>query len=106
MFRLTGLPLYMYRPLKRQLVVGTHAGKSWDRPVDGFKIHKIEWEFERLKLPLEVWAKPRLPCLYRGTCTPLKLAQIEIGWYLMDGLDIHFLQLCNCARMEPWKVAN
>ena len=80
--------------------------KSWNRRVDCFKIHKVEGEFERFELPLEVWAEPRLTCLYRRTCTPLNLAQLEIGWYVVDGLDTHFLQLCHRAGMKPGKVAN
>src|ERR1700722_11764944 len=31
----TRLPLYMHRPLERQVIVGMHTGKSRDRRVDG-----------------------------------------------------------------------
>ena len=100
------LSLHMYRPLKRQVIVGMHAREAGDRRVNRLKIHEVNRIFEGFEFGFQVRAKPGLPRLHRGTDSPLHLAQLEISRYVGNGLDAHFLKLFGCTGMEPWQVAD
>jgi hypothetical protein len=45
----SGLLQHMHRPLKRNLIVGTHSRKTRYGWVHGFKIHKVERILEGLR---------------------------------------------------------
>ena len=40
--RRSGLVLDVYRPLKRNVIVGTHSRKTWYRGIYGLEVHEVE----------------------------------------------------------------
>src|ERR1035437_4528731 len=102
----SGLSEHMNRPLKRNLVVRSHASKAWNRRVHGLKICKVEWVFQSTQHIPEFVAEPRFPLRHASSCTPLNLGQFEVIGYVTDGLDAHFLKLINGAGVDSGYVSD
>ena len=102
----SGLSQHVNRPLKRNLVVRSHARKSRDRRVHRLEIHKEEWVLEPLQLLAEFGAEPGLPRLHASARTPLPLVQREVVRDVADGLDANLLQFLDGARLDSRQVAD
>src|ERR1017187_6948172 len=100
----TGLPQHMNAPLKRQLIVRSHAAKSWNSRIHAFKIGEVQRVVKGLQRLASFRVKPSLSRLHARSCTPLNLTQFEVIGYVTDGLDAHFLQFLFRARVESWQI--
>src|SRR5580704_17827667 len=96
----------MDTPLKRQLIVGSHAGKPWNCRIHAFKICEVQRVRQPTQHLAKLRAKPRLARLHAGSRPSLNFAQFEVVRYVTDGLDAHFLQLLFRARVESWQIPN
>src|ERR1039458_4504207 len=100
----SGLHQHMNRPLKRQLVIRSHARESWDRRVHGFKVCKVDRVFQTAQLLHEFWTEPRLASLHARSRTSLALVQGEVVRDVEDGRNAHLLKLLNRAGLDSWQV--
>jgi hypothetical protein len=99
-------PLNMHAPLKGELIIGSHPAESWNRGVQGFKIHEVDRVLRLTQFRRQLRAEPRLPSLHARSRTPLNLAQREVIGDFTYGGDSQFLQFLHRAGMQSRQVAD
>src|SRR5213078_2730898 len=100
----TLFPLYVQRPLKRKVIVRTHARKTRHARIYGLEVYEPERVLQLIQFRKQLRAEPRFPRLHAGAGTSLNLAQREVIGYVADGLDTHLLQFLHRAGVESWQT--
>src|SRR5271157_5672440 len=97
------LPLHMYAPLERQVIVGSHARETRDCPTHRLIVHKVQRITQPAQNLAEFGAEPRLARLHTRSRTALNLRQFEVSGYVADGLDAQLLQFLHRAGVDSWQ---
>src|SRR5277367_6180157 len=98
--RCTRLPLHVYAPLERKLIVGTHPYKAWQGRIHGFEVSEIERILQPAQLFSDFRAVPRLSHLHASTRTTEPSCERVVLGDVVDGLDAESDELCNRAGMN------